>query len=463
MSVEVLPLGVACNLACTYCYQEPMRDSGNIKPPGKYDIPKMMEGVKETNADHFTIFGGEPLLCPLPDLEKMWEYGMTLSKKQNGIQTNGVLITNEHIKAFKKYNVHVGFSIDGPGKLNDTRWVRNLDETRKASRKSNRNIIKCFENKVGASLITTLSNVNANEESLPKLIDWFRMLYSKGLRHVNLHFLEVDSVRAAELRLSTKQLVKAAIEISKLMGELKGFTVTPLKTMVELLLGDDRYADCIWHACDPYTTAAVQGILGDGQKSNCGRAYKDGIDWEKADKVSHVRQLVLWNTPYEHGGCKDCRFFYACKGNCPGTGIDGDWRHRTEHCESLIAIFEYFESMLKSMGMKPVSDNESAWRSITEQLIIAYQEGKSPSLYGIKNQTCSAPISRPHGDHFDSNRVVQNQSQQEENRPHGDIPHGDHTDDGNPIASDPTYPHGDNFNEELNCHGDSHGNHYDGD
>ena len=30
MTVEVLPVGVACNLGFTYCYQNPMRDAGNF-------------------------------------------------------------------------------------------------------------------------------------------------------------------------------------------------------------------------------------------------------------------------------------------------------------------------------------------------------------------------------------------------------------------------------------------------
>lgn len=30
MSVELRPLGVQCNIKCTYCYQNPLRDAGNL-------------------------------------------------------------------------------------------------------------------------------------------------------------------------------------------------------------------------------------------------------------------------------------------------------------------------------------------------------------------------------------------------------------------------------------------------
>jgi len=34
--------------------------------------------------------------------------------------------------------------------------------------------------------------------------------------------------------------------------------------------------------------------------------------------------VALAATPHAHGGCRDCRFFLMCKGQCPGTAIDGD-------------------------------------------------------------------------------------------------------------------------------------------
>ena len=415
MSVEVLPLGVACNLGCTYCYQEPMRDAGNIKPEGRYSLPKMIEGLKKEHPRQFTIFGGEPLLVPLPDLIELWKFGLTLPDKVNGVQTNGVLITDEHIEAFKTYRVYPGFSVDGPDELNDTRWAGTLEATREASKKSNDNLIKCLDNGIRASIITTLTTLNASPEKLPRLLDWFRMLHSKGLNFVNLHFLEVDSPNAAELRLSTEQLQAAAIACGDLMAET-GLKVQPLKTMVDLLRGDDRDADCIWHPCDPYTTSAVQGVLGDGQRANCGRSCKDGIDWEKADQHGFIRQVVLWNTPYEDGGCKDCRFFYACKGNCPGTALQGDWRNRTEHCEALIGIFTHYEQRLRAMGIQPVSLDESKWRGFAERLVAAYSQNQRLSVYGL-SQGNNQPMPEGHGDHYDSGL-----------QEHGDH-HGDHTDE----------------------------------
>lgn len=81
MSEEVRPLGVRCNIQCQYCYQNPPRDAGNI--PHTYDLDRIKSAIVEEGGD-FTLFGGEPLLVPLADLESLWAWGFERSEK-NGV------------------------------------------------------------------------------------------------------------------------------------------------------------------------------------------------------------------------------------------------------------------------------------------------------------------------------------------------------------------------------------------
>src|SRR5262245_59244950 len=129
MAVELRPLGVLCNIQCQYCYQNPQRDAGNL--PHTYDLAAMKAAVREEGGP-FTLFGGEPLLLPLRDLEELWSWGLA-QYGRNSVQTNGTLITEAHIRLFRAYNVHVGISLDGPGELNDVRWHGNLGKTRQAT------------------------------------------------------------------------------------------------------------------------------------------------------------------------------------------------------------------------------------------------------------------------------------------------------------------------------------------
>ncbi|HLO04710.1 MAG TPA: radical SAM protein, partial [Symbiobacteriaceae bacterium] len=87
MSVELRPFGVACNIQCPYCYQQPQREAGNILQP--YDLDAMQAAVRREGGP-FTLFGGEPLLLPLPELETIlaWAHG---EWGVAHIQTNGTL------------------------------------------------------------------------------------------------------------------------------------------------------------------------------------------------------------------------------------------------------------------------------------------------------------------------------------------------------------------------------------
>src|SRR5262249_39195449 len=125
--------------------------------------------------------------------------------------------------------------------------------------------------------------------------------------------------------------------------------------MRQMLLGDDHGSGCVWNACDPYTTAAVRGVEGQGERSNCGRTNKDGIDFVKADQPGFERYLALHETPQEHGGWKGGRFFFMCKGQWPGTAIDGDWRNRTEHCEVWKALYVHIEAQLLAGNVIPLT------------------------------------------------------------------------------------------------------------
>jgi len=68
MPLTVAPLGVRCNIQCRYCYEDPMRDAGNL---GVRYSRSDVDALKRSIAAHsrgdepFLLFGGEPLLYKL--------------------------------------------------------------------------------------------------------------------------------------------------------------------------------------------------------------------------------------------------------------------------------------------------------------------------------------------------------------------------------------------------------------
>ncbi len=420
MTVEVLPLGTRCSLACEMCYQTPIRDAGN-QANDEYDMDAMKAALAEENAA-FTVFGGEPLLTPIEDLEELWRWGFE-RYGQNSVQTSATTVTERHFELFRKYNVSVGISLEGPGELNDIRWAGSLERTREATERAEAVLYRLLEEKRSVSLITTLGRGNASTERLPRLLDWYRDLDGRGLRHVNLHLMEVDDEKVrAKWSLSDEANAAALLACAELQSELAHVRFQPITDMVQLLLGDDSAASCIWQACDPYTTRAVHGVNGHGDRINCSRTNKAGVDMQKADRELLVRPLALFHVAQEDGGCQDCRFWYACKGSCPGESIQGDWRQKTEHCGTLQRVFGVLERRLSELGFRPVSIDERRRERIEMRLRDSFSAGVPLSIVDAWNGgACRAHMARDgehgdvnHGDHNDTEKPL--------------VTHGDHTD-----------------------------------
>jgi uncharacterized protein len=382
MGIEVRPLGVNCNIACQYCYQNPQRDAGNLTR--RYDLGKIKAAI-EREGGSFLLFGGEPLIMPEDDLEALWAWGLE-KFGCNGVQTNGTLINDNHIRLFQQYKVQVGLSIDGPGPLNDVRWAGSLKKTREQTARIEAVIERLCIEGIGPSLIVTLHRNNATADKLPILHDWFRHLDRIGVVSCRLHILEVDGESIQrKYALSELENIQALLSFADLEPELTRMSLDIFRDIQWMLSADDDQATCIWKACDPLTTEAVRGIEGQGQRSNCGRTNKDGIDYVKADRPGYERYLALYQTPQEYGGCQGCRFFLMCKGQCPGTAIDGDWRNRTEHCAIWMRLFEHIERRLVEQGNRSISLDPNL-RYLEENMLDAWKNGTNPSLAQMLKQ-----------------------------------------------------------------------------
>jgi len=409
VTVELRPLGITCNIQCQYCYQNPQRDAGNVGRA--YDIEAMKSAI-EREGGPFTLFGGEPLLLPMDDLDELWTWGLERFGG-NSVQTNGTLVTDEHIDRFVRYRVSVGISVDGPGRLNDARWAGSLDRTRAATERSLDAIDRLLAAGIVPSLIVTLHRSNAAADRLDDLIEWFRSLDRAGIESVRLHTLEVETATvSATYGLSAAENVAAFVRCAALERELHGLRFDVFTDIRQLLLGDDDTTTCVWNACDPYTTRAVRGVEGLGQSSNCGRTNKDGIDFLKASVEGFERSLALSLTPHEHGGCADCRFFVMCKGHCPGTAIDGDWRNRTEHCALWFELFETIESALCDAGEVPISRSAERPR-IERALAELWASGTTSTIAGVRRMLANRASSELTADANGARGT------------HGDVPHGD--------------------------------------
>lgn len=418
MTIELNPVGTACYASCEYCYLEAQREGGNLSG-GPYDMEAMKRGLMDEIGEWdpegrapFTLHGGDPLGMPIDDLEEVLRWGFE-KWGATAIQTIGARMTEAHIDLWERYNTRVGISIDGPGEMNDLRKMRGSRDVRDATEQTMWAIEAMRDRGISVSVIIVLHKLNMDPEKRGEFFGWLDWLDEIGVSGIRFHPMELD-YQAEKWAPPVEDYGAFYRELHEHMKGLR-LEIDIVADIRKLLRGDDRNVTCTFNGCDPYTTPAVRGVDGQGERTNCGRTNKDGVAHPKADRAGQERQLALYRTPQEDGGCKGCRWWFACKGQCPGEGLGerGDWRNRSGYCELYKELFRMVEQEMLDEGLVPLS-LQSKRTEIEELMDAHYQRGQRVSIHSAlekheRGWTVEAGGSM-HGD-----------------APHGDS-HGDHTD-----------------------------------
>lgn len=365
MTTHVAPT-TKCNLGCTYCYENPARDIGMAK--NEYDMDAIMDRIRDWVDEYPNeapgFHGGEPLLIDIDDMERLFKFVDTHYDDQtSSVQSNGVLIRDEHIRIFAKYNVSIGISIDGPPELNKERVAKN-GETDNATVTTLRNIVKMRSRGVSVGLITVLSKRNAGtDEKLERLLSWIDNMNRMG---VTGHFnpaIPYEDVQE-DISLSPERLKEVYLRTWEWMRDAEHRSWNPMQQYIDNLLGNP-VGNCVNNTCDVYNANAAKIVNGDGETTGCGKTWDtvgDGVPFLQGPssgneyEETQERYDMLKQTPGPHtegqedeGGCKGCKYWAVCQGGCPASGQNDDHRNRTIWCEAKYAMYERVEQDLRSL------------------------------------------------------------------------------------------------------------------
>lgn len=118
-----------CNINCTYCYVYNMGDSGwaempnHISPDTTHAVAQTLSELTRIQTRPFAVVlhGGEPLLLGPRKLDRVLSdfRSAVPSECSFGLQTNGILITDEILEICFKHKTTVSVSIDGPKHIHD--------------------------------------------------------------------------------------------------------------------------------------------------------------------------------------------------------------------------------------------------------------------------------------------------------------------------------------------------------
>jgi uncharacterized protein len=117
-----------CNIRCKYCYL-PTRDDKSVMSLDTVKTTFEKVFASPYAAPHITVIwhAGEPLVLPVSYYESAFQAIEALRPPsveiRHSFQTNGTLITKDWADLFRRWNVGVGVSIDGPQHLHDANRV----------------------------------------------------------------------------------------------------------------------------------------------------------------------------------------------------------------------------------------------------------------------------------------------------------------------------------------------------
>lgn len=317
----LVKLASRCNINCTYCYW--FRDADVYKKPAVLTADaedgfcaKLQEHIEAFELEQFMIVfhGGEPLLFPKHRFIALQEKLLDIEEKtgcviERGVCTNGILIDQEWTDIFKKYDVGVSVSVDGPADIHDANRVdfkgrgthadvlTGIAELRKAG--------------LEPGVISVCNPATDPERILSYIVDDLGVMRFDILPPDATHSDNPPPIADYFIRLFDVWYDKYAA---------RGVRISTLDAMIMGLMGDASVSDTI--GLGPIETVTLMSdgtlepldvlrIVGDGSTSTDVNVFKDGLQ--------DIQKDIRWRTAYEASlnlcdTCKKCEYMDACGG-----------------------------------------------------------------------------------------------------------------------------------------------------
>ena len=177
--VMLKPIGSRCNLACRYCYY---LDKAQLYPNQTPLSEELLEIFIQQYLEAqtipevlFTWHGGEPLLRPLSFYQRALALQQRYARGRqidNCIQTNGTLLTDEWCEFLRENRFLVGISIDGPQTYHDAYRCQSFEKVM-------RGIQLLQQHHVEWNAMATVNHLNADHP-----VEFYRFFKDIGCQYL---------------------------------------------------------------------------------------------------------------------------------------------------------------------------------------------------------------------------------------------------------------------------------------
>ncbi len=349
MHIMIIPT-MGCPANCSYCWSSETTSLVMTKETMD-DIVEWLEDFKKEPVT-FTFHGGEPLLAGYD----FYEYALEkISTRLDdlypayAIQTNLWLMDDKLASLFKKYEVPIGSSLDGPKELNDLqRGVGYYDKTLAGYEIAKKHGLRC-------SFISTFTNysIKYKEEIFNFFKDnGFNMKIHPALPSIKSHksdnfALEPEDYGGLLLYLLDKYLdladeieLKNIDHLCKAVFMKTGFVCTYVDCM------DSTFAvgpDGSIYPCYRFVDMPdyVIGHVSDKP------SYEELMD-SRAEKLLHEFK------DFVDTDCADCKHIKYCRGGCPYNALvmsNHEVNQVDPHCTAYKMIFDKINELMDEQLM----------------------------------------------------------------------------------------------------------------
>lgn len=340
MYIMLKPAGSLCNLRCRYCYYLEKNKLYQEQKNHVISSELLEKFVKDyieaqtTPQVLFTWHGGETLMRPIAfyrralELQRIYGRGRQID---NCIQTNGTLLTDEWCEFFKANNFLVGVSIDGPQEFHDE--YRKTATGRPTFRKVMEGINLLNKHGVEWNALAVVNDFNADYP-----LDFYHFF-----KDIGCHYIQFTPVVERMVQRPDRLTLAPGMQEG---GELTDFSVTAEQWGSFLCTIFDEW---VHHDVGDYFIQLFDATLANwvGQApgvctmaKECGHAgvMEFNGDVYSCDHFVYPEHLLgnlhtqtifeMMNSPRQKAfarmkhellprQCKECRFQFACHGECP--------------------------------------------------------------------------------------------------------------------------------------------------
>jgi uncharacterized protein len=330
----------ACNLSCSYCYEQHNKDFGRFTSESLISAYRFLNTSNKRQKKVFNFFGGEPLIHKSIILQFLKENRAELEKNCRGdsntvvgMVTNGLLLTEDLIDEFLSYDfTYFLISLDTDRAEVDHRGItqQKIDKLMDmisympdAPKQQKRVTIRC-----------TLARENA-----PYFVDFMDHLYERGIRRAVVHPLVLDSSRGF-ISWDEKEWDKLHKDILHVLEKYEDFQIhfsegVGKKGEENCMIGADMIAidgSGDFSGCYFFTNQKAAA----GNPAILGNIFNDRI---YIDRYKHFQKEYA-KMFEEEEQCKTCDYKNACY-QCPAGNLDtGTKMFRPDDmCQKIVKLF----------------------------------------------------------------------------------------------------------------------------